>query len=78
MRILKKAKEKMRLASSKTTTASEPLTTSNFQKMFINTINMSRANEKNLIEMFFDLEAEIEKSICRDGIAYNSKEIEDG
>ena len=91
MRILKKAREKLKntnspllsLSSSTTTptttkSSSESLTNSNYPKLFGNAINKAKTNENNLIEMFFDLEVEIEKSICRDCISYNSKEIEDG
>lgn len=83
MRILKKAREKMRKANSpqssraSTSSSETVLTNANFQKMYLNTINQIRANEKSLIEIFFDLEAEIEKGICRDCISYNSNEIED-
>lgn len=80
MRIHKKAREKLRKASSPSSRNSggESLTNANFQKMFTNTLNQIRANEKSLVEAFFDLEAEIEKGVCRDCISYNSKEIEDG
>lgn len=78
MRIQKKAREKLRQQNSALPRSSEPLSTGNFQKMFLNTIYQTRGNEKNLIEIFFDLEAEIEKGICRDCISYNSKEIQDG
>ena len=35
-------------------------------------------NETNLIETFYELEAEIEKGICRDNITFNSIDKEHG
>jgi hypothetical protein len=79
MRIMKKAREKLKnINAANTTRSNESLTTANYQKLFANAVGMAKTGEKNLIEMFFDLEAEIEKSVCRDCISYNSKEIEDG
>ena len=35
-------------------------------------------NESNLIDTFYELEAEIEKGICRDNVTFNSPEKEHG
>lgn len=87
MRILKKAREKLRKTADSPTrnnnnnnspSGESSLTNANFQRMFLNTISKIQANEKSLIEAFFDLEAEIEKGVCRDCISFNSKEIADG
>ena len=40
--------------------------------------SIAALNEANLIETFYELEAEIEKGICRDNITYNSTDIEHG
>jgi hypothetical protein len=71
MRIYKKAKEKLK----------------NEKQNGANTINNSNLNstsntitndDLNLIEMFFDVEADIEKGICRDEISQNSNGKEQG
>ena len=55
----------------------------NFEEQSINLLSdqsflyaaqaIAAANETNLLELIFNLEAEIEKSICRDEISMNSK-----
>ena len=68
MRLLKKAKEKRN--QSKTTKNSK-----NDEKPLL---IPAAQNETNLIELFFDLEAEIEKGVCRDQISYDSIDKEHG
>lgn len=73
MRIYKKAKEKLR-ADKQNNNNSNLLNSSN-----LNSTPSSSANDDlNLIETFFDIEADIEKSICRDEISQNSNGKEQG
>jgi hypothetical protein len=67
MRIHKKAKERLRLDKQANS----------------NLINSSASNQSvnedlSLIELFFDVEADIEKGICRDEISQNSNGKEQG
>jgi hypothetical protein len=67
MRIYKKAKERLRLDKQANS----------------NLINSSASNQSvnedlSLIELFFDVEADIEKGICRDEISQNSNGKEQG
>ena len=62
MRIFKRAKEKMKLNNSMNKNQ-----------------NKASVNENiALVEMFFDLEAELEKGICHDEVAFNSNNRELG
>jgi hypothetical protein len=47
-------------------------------ELLANAQAIANLNETNLVEMFFDLEAELEKGTCRDEIAYSSNEREQG
>lgn len=70
MRLLKKAKEKrnkLKAASTATTNALDK-----------EQLNQTAINESNLIDMFFDLEAELEKGICRDQVSFDSGDTEQG
>ena len=63
MRLFKKAKDKQNIQNlSNDEDYLETKFRSNYQK------------ESNLVEIFFDLEAEIEKIICRDQFSNDSKE----
>jgi len=66
MRLLKKAKEKRTQSAKNSKSEEKPA------------LIPAAQNEINLIELFFDLEAEIEKGICRDQISYDSIDKEHG
>lgn len=73
MRLLKKAKEKrnkLKAASTATTATTNALDKEQ--------LNQTAINESNLIDMFFDLEAELEKGICRDQVSFDSGDTEQG
>jgi sorting nexin-13 len=84
MRILKKSKEKVSSASNSIKNniiASSILnsdTTSSAKLLLSASQSIAAQNESNLIDTFFDLEAEIEKNVCRDQISYSSLEKEQG
>lgn len=84
MRILKKSKEKVSSASNSIKNniiASSILnndTTSSAKLLLTASQSIAAQNESNLIDTFFDLEAEIEKNVCRDQISYSSLEKEQG
>lgn len=90
MRILKKGKEKLKNTTSNVPSAQNSTPTTRldssvnsnetslpYEKLLANAIAQARNSEKNLIEIFFDLEAEMEKSICRDCVSYSSKDVEE-
>ena len=89
MRIYKKAKEKrlnapipssvlMNKLNSSTGSNSPSINNGNSSNLMAAAQAIAASNETNLIDMFFDLEAEIEKGICRDNISYSSAEKEHG
>jgi hypothetical protein len=105
MRILKKAREKLKNTNPNAATQSSSSSSSpsmrfnnssesfnpgsgsaasgsesnlSYAKLLTNAISFAKVNEKSLVEIFFDLEAEMEKSICHDCVSYSSKDIEDG
>ncbi len=63
MRLFKKAKDKQNI-----------LNLSNDEDFLETKYKSNFQNESNLVEIFFDLEAEIEKIICRDQVSNDSKE----
>lgn len=69
MRLLKKTKEK--LIDKKKREANTTLADDAAQ-------NQSYFNETLLVDVFFDLEAEIENDICRDQISFESNDREQG
>ena len=94
MRMLKKAKEKRTpfssssvsllnkssgtLASSNNSTSTNsPFSQAHASRMLA-AQSLASLNEANLIEVFYELEAEIEKGACRDIITFNSAEKEHG
>ena len=66
MRIYKKAKEKLR--------ADKQNSASNLNSMTNTVVN----DDLNLVDLFFDVEADIERGICRDEISQNSNGKEQG
>lgn len=81
MRLLKKAKEKRN--QTKTTKSSsknedKPVNSSGGSNSNGSSMPTVAQNETNLIELFFDLEAEIEKGFCRDQISFDSADREHG
>ena len=65
MRIFKRAKERMKLEKNVNSSTKSPG-------------NAAMSEDCALIEMFFDLEAELEKGICHDEVAYQSNGREQG
>jgi hypothetical protein len=83
MRILKKSKEKVLNGTyliKNNLIASSILNNDVLSpsKLLLAAQSIATQNESNLIETFFDLEAEIEKGICRDQISYGSVDKEQG
>ena len=90
MRLLKKAREKRNTLNSSGANAQAFNLLSGTAGSSSSTIKIPKstlvsaahtaahANESMLIEVFFDLEAELEKNMCRDDITFNSSEKEHG
>lgn len=83
MRILKKSKEKVKANTNllSNSHASSPMHKDSnefYQFLMTNAQSILKSSNKNLSEAFFDLEAEIEKGVCRDNVSLDLKNEQDG